>query len=195
MDKSENSISVCLSIYGFPVLLLDLDGFFSFLILYTVDRTTWTGDQPAARPLLTHRMNTHRHPCLEWDSNPRSQHSSQRRQTVRPLWSATPQNSKYKFLSAMNQDHWRKWNGAKACAYSVHSKQKYACSLHLYRLQGMEMRTSISHYIAEYVTGRCVWLAGKNAVNSLLSFLYVQRAVTPDPLTLLQQKGTQRRRR
>jgi hypothetical protein len=26
-----------------------------------------------------HRIKTHRHPCLEWDSNPRSQRSSQRR--------------------------------------------------------------------------------------------------------------------
>jgi hypothetical protein len=29
--------------------------FFGSLILYTVDRTPWTGDQPVARPLPTHR--------------------------------------------------------------------------------------------------------------------------------------------
>jgi hypothetical protein len=28
---------------------------FSLLILYTVGRTSWTGDQPVARPLPTHR--------------------------------------------------------------------------------------------------------------------------------------------
>jgi hypothetical protein len=28
---------------------------FSFLILYTVGRTSWTGDQPVSRPLPTHR--------------------------------------------------------------------------------------------------------------------------------------------
>jgi hypothetical protein len=28
---------------------------FQFLNLYTVGRTTWTGDQPVARPLPTHR--------------------------------------------------------------------------------------------------------------------------------------------
>jgi hypothetical protein len=50
--------------------LLDLGSFFSFLILYTVSRTPWAGDQPVARPLPTHRINSHRHPCLEWDSNP-----------------------------------------------------------------------------------------------------------------------------
>jgi hypothetical protein len=43
-------------IYGSRVLLLDLDRFFSFLILYTVGRTPWTGDQPVARPLPPHRQ-------------------------------------------------------------------------------------------------------------------------------------------
>jgi hypothetical protein len=35
--------------------LLDLGRFFSLLILYTVGRTPWTGDQPVARPLPNHR--------------------------------------------------------------------------------------------------------------------------------------------
>jgi hypothetical protein len=35
--------------------LLGLGRFFSFLILYTVGRTPWTGDQPVARPLPIHR--------------------------------------------------------------------------------------------------------------------------------------------
>jgi hypothetical protein len=44
----------------------------------TVGRTPWTGDQLVARPLHIHkhRKRTHntntKHPCLEWDSNPRS---------------------------------------------------------------------------------------------------------------------------
>jgi hypothetical protein len=51
------SLSVCVSIcviylYG---CLLDIGRFFSFLILYTVGSTPWTGDQPVARPLPTHR--------------------------------------------------------------------------------------------------------------------------------------------
>jgi hypothetical protein len=47
-------------------------------LFYTVSRTTWTSDQPVARPLPIHRTtqtcikHTHRHPCLEWDSNSRS---------------------------------------------------------------------------------------------------------------------------
>jgi hypothetical protein len=35
--------------------LLDLGRSFCLLILYTVGRTPWTGDQPVARPLPTHR--------------------------------------------------------------------------------------------------------------------------------------------
>jgi uncharacterized membrane protein YphA (DoxX/SURF4 family) len=38
-----------------PTLLLDLGRFFSFLILYTVGTTPWTGYQPVTRPLPTHR--------------------------------------------------------------------------------------------------------------------------------------------
>jgi hypothetical protein len=35
--------------------LLGPGPFYSFVILYTVDRTPWTGDRPVARPLPTHR--------------------------------------------------------------------------------------------------------------------------------------------
>jgi hypothetical protein len=51
--------------------------------IWTVGRTPWTGDQPNARPLPTHRTaqkNADTHPCLKWDSNPRSQCSSGQRQ-------------------------------------------------------------------------------------------------------------------
>jgi hypothetical protein len=49
------------------------------------------GNQPIARPLPTQdntkRIKADKHPCLEWDSNPRSYRSSERRQfTARPLW-------------------------------------------------------------------------------------------------------------
>jgi hypothetical protein len=42
-----------------------------FLNLYTVGMTPWTGEQPAARPLPITNTEEHRHPWLEWDSNPR----------------------------------------------------------------------------------------------------------------------------
>jgi hypothetical protein len=71
---------------------------FQFLNLYTVGRTPWMRDHPVARPLpaytvqYKHRINAGRHPCLEWDTNPRSQRSSGRRRfmpyIVRPLCSA-----------------------------------------------------------------------------------------------------------
>jgi hypothetical protein len=56
---------------------------FSFLIFYTASRTSWTADQPFARPLPTHRttqpQTKRAQTCLERDSNPRSQRSSERR--------------------------------------------------------------------------------------------------------------------
>jgi hypothetical protein len=76
--------------------LLDLGRF------YTVGRTPWKEDQPVPRPLPTlrtrqNRINAHRHPCLEWNSNPQSQRLGGRRQfvpeTAQPLRSAG-----YKFL-------------------------------------------------------------------------------------------------
>jgi hypothetical protein len=50
-------LSVCISIYLSVALepLLVLGRFFSSLILYTVCRTPWTGDQPVERPQPTHR--------------------------------------------------------------------------------------------------------------------------------------------
>jgi hypothetical protein len=49
------------------------------LFIHTVGRTPWSGDQPVARLLPIQRINSHRHPCLEWDSNPKPQCSSGRR--------------------------------------------------------------------------------------------------------------------
>jgi hypothetical protein len=56
--------------------LLGPDLFFSFVIFFTDSRTPWTSDKHVARPLPTHSITqtqnkrTHRHPCLDWDSNP-----------------------------------------------------------------------------------------------------------------------------
>jgi hypothetical protein len=55
-----------------------------FLNIKTADMASWTGDLSFTRPLPTqdntNRINAHRHPCLEWNSNPRPQRSSDRRQ-------------------------------------------------------------------------------------------------------------------
>jgi hypothetical protein len=84
------------SIYLSTVLLLDLGHLFSFLILYRVGLLGQGISPSEGRYLHTghDRINAHTHPCLEWDSNPRSQRSSERRQfmpwTARPLWLAEP---------------------------------------------------------------------------------------------------------
>jgi hypothetical protein len=49
---------------------------FQFLNLYMGGRTPWTGDQPVARSVPIHRINAHRHPCLQSDSNQCSRCSS-----------------------------------------------------------------------------------------------------------------------
>jgi hypothetical protein len=84
-------LSVCLSVRPsvHPSIYLRLYSpcgpwpLFQFVNLYTVGRTPWMGNQPVASLCLhaeqhKHRINAHRHPCLEWDSNPRSQCSSGR---------------------------------------------------------------------------------------------------------------------
>jgi hypothetical protein len=52
-------------------------------LFYTVGRNPWTGDQPVARPVPTHRINAHANiHVFEWDLSPRSQLSSERRQSM-----------------------------------------------------------------------------------------------------------------
>jgi hypothetical protein len=88
-----------LPVYGSTVLSWTSACFFGFFIVYTVGRTPW----PVARPLPNQRQNKLRHSYLEWDSNPRSQCSSERRQfmpyTVRPLKLALNKLKENKFLS------------------------------------------------------------------------------------------------
>jgi hypothetical protein len=58
----QKALKICIKFYQFVVLtvygstaFVDLGRFFSFLIRYSVGRNPWTGDQPVARPLPTHR--------------------------------------------------------------------------------------------------------------------------------------------
>jgi hypothetical protein len=91
MEEEHISLSLSLRLRS-P---LDLGSFFSFLILYIVGRTLWTGISPS-RGRYTgqhkHKINAQRHPCLKRDSTPRPQCSSGRRrfmlQTARPQLSA-----------------------------------------------------------------------------------------------------------
>jgi hypothetical protein len=43
---------------------------FSFLILYTVSRTPWTGDQTVARPLPVHRTTQTQNKCTQTSMPP-----------------------------------------------------------------------------------------------------------------------------
>jgi hypothetical protein len=90
-------MSVCLSVYGYAALV-DLGRFFSSLIHAQSVGFLGRGISPSqGRYLHTgqhkHRINVHRHPYLDGNSNPRSQCSSRRRQlmpyTARPLWWAS----------------------------------------------------------------------------------------------------------
>jgi hypothetical protein len=74
------SFSLCL----WPYSLLKLFRFFSFLIYTQAVDLLGLGISPSQDRYLhtekhKHRINTHRHPCLMWDSNPRSQCQSGRR--------------------------------------------------------------------------------------------------------------------
>jgi hypothetical protein len=90
IDHSIIHLSTALHSFFGPCPLLRFRNHF-----YTVSRIPWTSTQPAAWPVPTHRTTqtqnkrTHRHPCLEWDSNTRSQRSIERRlfapQTAQPL--------------------------------------------------------------------------------------------------------------
>jgi hypothetical protein len=74
-----------LAIYGFTALV-DLRPIFSVLILVYTQSVGLLGQgiSPSQGLYLQteqhkHRIKAHRHPCLEWDSNPRSQCSRGRR--------------------------------------------------------------------------------------------------------------------
>jgi hypothetical protein len=57
-DNAQLILSLCDSLFIHQWLYNPLLGpgpFFSFIILHIVGRTLWTGDQPIARPLPTHR--------------------------------------------------------------------------------------------------------------------------------------------
>jgi hypothetical protein len=78
--KGDYYLSVALT-----VLLLDTGRYFSILIYTQSVGLLGQGISPSQGCYLhteqhKHRITAHRHPCLEWDSNPRSQRSSDRRQ-------------------------------------------------------------------------------------------------------------------
>jgi hypothetical protein len=134
-DKPLRShLSVCLSAYlptylptYLPIYLsMALQPFvgpwplFSFFIFYTVGRTPWTGDQPVARPLLTHRITQTQNKCtqtltpwMEFEptipafERAKTVHALDRAATVVGLRSHTWSYSSYECLFLHN--YWRCW--------------------------------------------------------------------------------------
>jgi hypothetical protein len=107
------------SIFGSRLLLLNFGCFFSFLILYTVGRDS-LDRRSARRKAATYTQNAHIHLGLGFDSNPRTQCSSERRelmpQAARPLWSATL------YFYYFNYNLFKEVIGyVKACTCNAHS--------------------------------------------------------------------------
>jgi hypothetical protein len=103
-------LSVCLSIYGSTVLLLELGRFFNFLILYTDGRTPWTGDQPVARPLPTHRT-TQTQTSIPWVGFEPTIPAFEREKTAHALDRAATVLGHY-ISSGSNENTWNESCGA-----------------------------------------------------------------------------------
>jgi hypothetical protein len=90
-QKFQRYLNLYLYIYG-STDLVDFGRFFSFLIYTQSVGLLERGISPSQGHYLhkkqhKHKINAYRHPCLEWDSNPRSQCSTGRRRFMRPLGS------------------------------------------------------------------------------------------------------------
>jgi hypothetical protein len=90
-------LSIYLSIYG-STALVDLGSFFSFLIYTQSVGLLGRGISPSQGRYLhkkkhQHRINAHRHPCIEWESNPRAP-AFERGKTVHALDSLRPRKPK-----------------------------------------------------------------------------------------------------
>jgi hypothetical protein len=123
------------------------------------------GDEPVTWPCLrrtTHkrRINADRHPCLEWDSNPRSQCLSVRRHfvpfTTRSLWSAkwNLQNNKSR-MTPQETFGWclsySEWSEAWKCfvAFAFH-----ILWVHGYKLKYLKSTVTIQSYIHEEINSK-----------------------------------------
>jgi hypothetical protein len=106
------SRNICLYMYGSIVLLLNIG---RFLVSQSSTQSVWLlgrGSSPSqGRYLHTeqhkHRINVQRYTPLVWESNPRSERSSKRRQfmlqTARQLWLTIKNIVKYILLPPVSQ--------------------------------------------------------------------------------------------
>jgi hypothetical protein len=120
-----------LSIYGSTALCWAWAVFFSFLILYTVGRIPWTGDQPVARPLPIHRTTQTQNKCTQrhpWLSGIRTHDLSVpagEDNLCRPLWSAPrpmPTPTDYKTYGwSYDRKLSRRWGTAEMASLAEYS--------------------------------------------------------------------------
>jgi hypothetical protein len=116
-EWSCNEMMIIIIMFCSP--LFGLGCFFSFLILYTVGRSPWMGDQSHCEATIYTQENTHRHPCLKWDLNPWPQYLNGWRQfkpyNAHPLWL-----SKW-WLLLENQSTFEKKNSYCAMCHCAHN--------------------------------------------------------------------------
>jgi hypothetical protein len=145
---------------------------------YTDGRTPWTVDQPVARPFPTHRTTQtqnkriHKHPYVEWDANPRSQRSSERRQfmpyTARPLWSA-------QFVVRTGKSNQGRWETRKQfrCRNSLRCWQT-DYRFHLHRIESESLRfykgtdPFVLHRILVYLLSQLIPLKLRASLYSIV---------------------------
>jgi hypothetical protein len=133
LHVKENQLLYLISMSWFQIYLwlygplLDLGRFVRFLILYIVGRTPWTGDQPVARPLPTHRT---------------TQTQNKRKETSMPRLGFEPR------IPAFEQAHCgRPWFQIGTYTVSLSSQISVLdCFIHFVRTQGswlMELSSKI----------------------------------------------------
>jgi hypothetical protein len=109
-----------------PWPLLQFRNLFTRMLRLTERGTSPTQGRYLHTEQHKHRINAHRHPCLEWDLNSRSYRSSEQRQfihyTGQPLWSSQSCNIRTKF---------RKYPSTCLKVISVLNRVTHALSLQL----------------------------------------------------------------
>jgi hypothetical protein len=91
--------------------LLDIARFFSFLILYTVGKTPWTGDEPVARPLPTYRttqtQNKSTGTSMHWVGSEPTIPAFERAKTVHALYRAATVIGDSRFRNSVSVVKWK----------------------------------------------------------------------------------------
>jgi hypothetical protein len=162
-----NSLYLFISIYLWLYSPCGPWPLFQFLNLYTVGRTPWRRDQPVARPLPAYRINTHRHPCLKWDSTPaferaKTVHAIDRAATVTDYLFTCLRNFLSKELERMTSwqpNFWRSsfiWSSYPqyTCIWRLFNKHGSPCHINSmrshYNIKCSSLNPVKCHYVSTY---------------------------------------------